>query len=130
MVLNPGELIDTALAGPADRRYVYVWAFEVAPGREPEFLSAYSPSGAWSQLFQRAAGYLETLLLQDQSVPGRFLTVDRWRSQSDRDAFLARFRAEYDALDHACESLTQKETSLGSYWEVVGPAARRQPGGA
>jgi quinol monooxygenase YgiN len=115
------ESIDTA-AGAGPRRYAYAWAFEVVPGREQEFLAAYGPSGAWSQLFRRAAGYIETLLLQDQSVPGRFLTVDRWSSQSARDAFLATFRSEYDALDHACESLTQNETSLGSYWEVVGPA--------
>ena len=113
-------------ANPAQhptQRYVYVWAFDVAPERMQEFLSAYGPSGAWAQLFRRAPGYLETLLLQDQSDPGRFLTIDRWRSQGARDAFLAEFRAEYDALDRACEPLTRHESNLGSYWEVVDPAA-------
>src|SRR5262245_36175176 len=91
------------------QRYVYVWEFRVSPGREQEFLAAYGPSGAWSQLFRRAGGYVETLLLQDQTVPGRFLTIDRWSSQGAHDAFLAQFRAEYEALDLACESLTQHE---------------------
>jgi quinol monooxygenase YgiN len=102
------------------RGYVYVWEFKVAPEREQEFLAAYGPSGAWSSLFQKAAaGYVETLLLQDQSVPGRFVTVDRWHSQDAHEAFLAKFRAEYEALDLACEPLTQHEASLGSYWELI-----------
>lgn len=104
-------------------RYVYVWEFVVAPGREQEFLAAYGPSGAWSVLFRKAPGYIETLLLQDHACPGRFLTIDRWSSQSAHDAFLVRFHAEYEALDRACEALTQHESSLGSYRELVDPAA-------
>jgi quinol monooxygenase YgiN len=107
---------------PPVGRYVYVWEFQVAPERKQEFLAAYGPSGAWSLLFRRATGYVETLLLQDQAHPGRFLTIDRWSSQSARDAFLAEFHAEYEALDRACESLTQHESSLGSYWELIHPA--------
>ena len=103
------------------RRYVYVWEFKVLPEREQEFLAAYGSSGAWSLLFRKAAGYVETLLLQDLAVPARFLTIDRWSSQSARDAFLVEFREEYEALDRACESLTQYESSLGSYWEFIHP---------
>ena len=100
--------------------YVYVWEFRVAPGREADFVAAYGPSGAWAALFRRADGYVETLLLQDRAVPGRFVTVDRWRSGRDHDAFVAAFRAEYDALDRACEALTEHEASLGSYAERAG----------
>ena len=88
------------------------------PEREQEFLAAYGPTGAWSQLFGRAEGYVETLLLRDRSFPGRFLTIDRWSSENHRDAFMAEFRAEYDALDRACASLTEHEASLGSYLEA------------
>ena len=102
-------------------RYVYVWEFKVLPEREKEFLAAYGSSGAWSLLFRKAAGYVETLLLQDQAVPTRFLTIDRWSSQNAHDAFLIAFRAEYEALDRACESLTQDESGLGSYWELIHP---------
>jgi len=105
------------------RRYVYVWEFKVLPEREQEFLAAYGSSGVWSRLFGKAAGYVGTLLLQDRAVPARFLTIDRWSSQSAHDAFLAEFRAEYEALDRACESLTQYESSLGSYWEFIHPGA-------
>jgi quinol monooxygenase YgiN len=110
-----------SLSSPAKARYVYVWEFRVAPERKQEFVAAYGPSGAWSQLFRKAAGYVETLLLQDQSIPGRFLTVDRWSSESAHEAFLVQFGAEYKALDLACEALTQHESSLGSYWELIHP---------
>ena len=53
-------------------------------------------------------------------MPGRFVTVDRWRSGPDHDAFVAACRAEYDALDRACEALTEHEASLGSYAERAG----------
>ena len=109
-----------ALRNPA-KRYVYVWEFRVSPEREQEFVAAYGPSGAWSQLFRRAAGYVETLLLQDQSIAGRFLTIDRWSSQSAHEAFLRQFGAEYKALDLACEALTQHEQNLGSYCELIHP---------
>lgn len=117
MIQRPTEPIQ-----PPARRYVYVWEFRVAPGRVQEFLAAYGPSGAWSLLFRKSAGYIETLLLQDQTVPDRFLTVDRWSSQSAHDAFRAELLAEYEALDRACEPLTESENSLGSYWEVIHPA--------
>ena len=98
-------------------RYVYAWEFRVAPEREADFVAAYGPDGAWAALFRRADGYLETLLLQDREIPGRFVTIDRWASQAAHDAFVAAFRKEYDALDRACEALTDDEANLGSYAE-------------
>jgi heme-degrading monooxygenase HmoA len=118
----------TAEQGTAEH-YAYVWEFLVMPEREREFLAAYGPSGSWSRLFRRAPGYVETMLLQDQTTPGRFLTVDRWSSSSAYDGFRERFEAEYQALDRDCEALTHHEACLGSYWELVRPAgeAERMP---
>ena len=101
-------------------RYVYIWEFRVDPSREAAFIAAYGPTGAWAELFRRADGYIETVLLRDLEVPGRFVTVDRWSSEADHAAFVAAFRPEYDALDRACEALTRHEASLGSYAEHTG----------
>ena len=102
------------------RSQAYVWEFLVAAGREEEFLAAYGPSGAWSMLFRRAPGFIETLLLRDQADPSRFVTIDRWSSATAHDAFRIEYRAEYDALDRSCDALTRHEASLGSY-EETGP---------
>jgi quinol monooxygenase YgiN len=108
--------------GHVPERYVCVWEFHVSPAREKEFVALYGPSGEWAQLFRQAEGYIETLLLRDQQVPGRFLTVDRWRSQRAHDMFLASFGWEYEALDRRCASLTEYEANLGSYWEHLDQA--------
>ncbi len=106
-----------------NNHYVYIWEFEVAPHKQAEFLRTYGPVGSWSALFRQASGYLGTLLLNDQVNPRRYLTVDRWTSAQAHDAFLAKFRAEYEELDRACENLTSHEASLGSYWEHTEPSA-------
>jgi heme-degrading monooxygenase HmoA len=100
-----------------NKHYAYIWEFEVAPRKETEFLRADGPAGLWAALFGKASGYLGTLLLNDQVRPTRYLTIDRWRSAEAHEAFLAQFRAEYEALDRQCEALTMREASLGSYWE-------------
>ncbi len=105
------------------RRHVHVWEYTVPAAQVPAFVATYGPDGAWAALFRRAEGYLETLLLQDPAQPGRYLTIDRWASAAAYDAFRARFGAEYEALDRACEALTEHEASLGTYGELAGPSA-------
>jgi len=46
------------------------------------------------------------------------VTVDRWTSAADYEAFRERFADEYAALDARCEKLTTCEVALGSF-EVV-----------
>jgi len=96
------------------RRHVYIWEFEVQAENQAEFLRHYGPVGTWAQLFRRASGYVETILLQDQKSSTRYLTVDRWASNEAHDAFLQTNRAEYERIDRLCESLTTAERSLGS----------------
>ncbi len=36
--------------------FVILWEFEVKPGGEQSFESAYGPGGAWIQLFRRDPG--------------------------------------------------------------------------
>jgi hypothetical protein len=48
--------------------FVILWEFEVKPGCEQSFESAYGPEGAWTQLFRRDSGFLKTLPLKDPSL--------------------------------------------------------------
>jgi [ribosomal protein S5]-alanine N-acetyltransferase len=107
----------------ANAPYACIWEFEVAPQKQAEFLRAYGPEGAWSDLFGKAGGYIGTLLLSDQCSPTRYLTIDRWRSAEAHAAFLHRFRTEYEELDKRCERFTKREASLGSYEECLAQQA-------
>lgn len=103
--------------------HVYIWEFEVAAESVAEFLRYYGPDGEWARLFRRARGYLGTWLLHDEESPLRYVTVDRWQSKQLHEAFLDEFLLEYNAMDLACESLTERERSLGNFLQVDGDSA-------
>jgi heme-degrading monooxygenase HmoA len=99
--------------------FVYIWQFDVEEARRVEFERHYGPSGSWAALFRRARGYLGTQLLKDQSMPGRYLTVDRWQSAAAYRAFREEFAAAYAELDQQFEKLTREERAIGDYTEVA-----------
>ena len=98
--------------------YVCVWEFTIDDTARGVFERHYGPRGSWAALFGRADGFAGTQLLRDEAAPGRYLTVDRWRSEAAYRAFRTDFAAEYAALDRECEALTRDECALGSFTEV------------
>jgi heme-degrading monooxygenase HmoA len=92
--------------------FVWVWEYEVPADAVPAFRAAYSSHGDWAELFGRAAGYLGTELYHDPHGSGRFLTIDRWRTEQDWLAFRATFGVDYEALDARLAGLSARETSL------------------
>jgi heme-degrading monooxygenase HmoA len=106
--------------------YVIVWVFHPKPGREAEFERAYGPAGDWVALFRGAPGYLGTDLLRATDGTGRYLTADRWESRAAYEAFRVARRAEYEAVDRACEALTASEERVGDYLRIE-PAPRPRP---
>jgi len=101
------------------KQFIYIWAFEVRPGREAEFTHAYGPDGDWERLFRRAPGYLHTELLRDNENRRRYLTIDHWESEAAQRAFPERFAAEFTKIDRACEQFTESETLIGHFTLVV-----------
>jgi heme-degrading monooxygenase HmoA len=97
--------------------FVRLWQYRVPVGRAAEFAAAYGSDGPWTALFARAAGYLGTELYRDvrdvaDATATGWVTVDRWTSRSDWDAFLAGWRADYDALDSELEGIADEEVEL------------------
>jgi heme-degrading monooxygenase HmoA len=95
--------------------YVIVWAFRPRPGREADFERAFGAAGDWVTLFRQAPGFVGTDLLRPVDDSGRYLTVDRWESRTAYEAFRAARRADYEALDRACEALTASEERVGEF---------------
>lgn len=100
-------------------RYAYLWEFTVEPVHVDEFMRHYGPEGSWVALFRTAPGYVNTALLRDTSSAVRFVTIDRWQSESAYRAFRSQRAREYAALDQLCERLTTREVALGEYNEIV-----------
>jgi len=101
-------------------RYTYVWEFQVLSGREAEFERHYGTNGTWARLFAQATGYIETLLLKDSAIAGRYLTVDRWVDEEAYQAFRSAYSRQYEQLDQQCAKLTTAENLVGEFTERVG----------
>ena len=95
--------------------FVVVWQFEISEEKTAAFEAAYSPDGAWAQLFRTSADYRGTELLRDAYIAGNYLTIDRWTSEEAFRAFRKDHDQEYEALDRQCDELTGKETRIGAY---------------
>jgi len=95
--------------------FVILWQFDIAEDHIQGFEAAYGPDGLWAALFRRSSEYLGTELLRDAYVPGRYVTVDRWRGEDAFRAFRAQHDADYEALDRACDALTETETRIGAF---------------
>jgi len=95
--------------------FVVIWQFEIAEEKVPAFEAAYSPDGAWAQLFRTSPDYRGTELLRDAYIPGLYLTIDRWASEDAFRAFRKDHDADYETLDRACDALTSRETRIGAY---------------
>jgi heme-degrading monooxygenase HmoA len=92
----------------------------VKPEHRAVFEEIYAANGAWAQLFKKETGYLGTVLLRDPIDTLRYITIDRWKSSHEYEAFLLHKHADYTAVDAQCAELTQQEALLGK-WEYVTP---------
>ena len=97
--------------------YVRVWRFRPLANCIAAFEEAYGPEGDWARLFRTADGFLGTTLLKGDGNPAEYLTLDRWVSAEDYEAFRRVRNEEFTALDRQCESLTALEEEVGSYEE-------------
>jgi heme-degrading monooxygenase HmoA len=95
--------------------FVVVWQFEVAEEKVAAFEAAYSPEGAWAQLFRTSPDYRGTELLRDAYISRVYLTIDRWVSEEAFRVFRKDHDQEYETLDRACDALTGRETRIGAY---------------
>ncbi|WP_166210864.1 antibiotic biosynthesis monooxygenase family protein [Cognatiluteimonas telluris] len=95
--------------------YTVAWSYRVAAGREAAFEALYGASGAWCRLFAASPAYLGTRLLRDAGEPREYVTLDRWRTRADYEAFLQDNREAYAQIDRAGDALTESEARLGSF---------------
>jgi heme-degrading monooxygenase HmoA len=92
-----------------------IWKFRPPRDREQEFAAAYDGKGTWAALFSKARGYRGTHLLRPIEPGGWWMTVDRWNSQADFDAFQSDFGDQYRALDAELEGLAGDEEFVGAF---------------
>ena len=98
--------------------HVRVWKFRPPEGREQEFADAYSGHGRWAELFDKGEGYRGSTLLRPFEPGGWWLTIDRWDSAADFEAFGHDHGEEYRALDAELEGVAGDERFVGAFEEA------------
>ena len=97
--------------------HVRVWKFRPPTDLEEEFGLAYGADGPWAALFGKAGGYLGTTLYRPDEPGGWWLTIDRWNSASDFNAFGRANGEEYRRLDAELEGVAGEEEFVGAFEE-------------
>jgi heme-degrading monooxygenase HmoA len=92
-----------------------LWEFKVKPGCAGEFEVRYGAEGDWGRLFASAEGFVRTALLRDSERPGRYITIDVWRTRSEFEKFRDANAARYAKIDAACDALTTEERFIGMF---------------
>jgi heme-degrading monooxygenase HmoA len=92
--------------------FVVLWEYEVRAEALAAFEALYGPEGDWVVLFREHAGYVDTALLRDGL---RYLTIDRWTSDTAYEAFLTAAKSRYAQIDAQGDSLTVAERCLGRF---------------
>ncbi len=92
--------------------FVILWEFEVKPGYEERFESAYGSNGTWVQLFQRDPHFRGTRLHPDPSRSHIYFTLDFWDSEISYQNFLSANREAYDETDRSNEGLFVRERQI------------------
>jgi heme-degrading monooxygenase HmoA len=92
-----------------------VWEFIVKEEARGQFELAYGPGGAWSKLFARCPGFRGTTLLRDTKNPRRYLTIDLWDTEAQREQMLAERKEEYTKLDAAFAGWTESKAEVGIF---------------
>jgi heme-degrading monooxygenase HmoA len=92
-----------------------VWEFVVKEEARGRFELAYGPGGAWSKLFARCPGFRGTTVLRDAKNPRRYLTIELWETEAQREQALAEHQAEYADLAAVFREWTQSKTEVGIF---------------
>jgi heme-degrading monooxygenase HmoA len=92
-----------------------VCEFVVKEEARGQFELAYGPGGAWSKLFAQSPGFRGTTLLRDTKNPRRYLMIDLWDTEAQREQVLAERKAEYSSLDAAFGDWTESRIEVGIF---------------
>ena len=97
--------------------HVRIWKFRPPKECEEAFAQSYSGNGRWAELFSRSDGYRGTKLLRPADCGGWWVTLDRWKSAADFEAFGQQFGGEYRSLDEELEGVAGDEEFIGAFEE-------------
>jgi heme-degrading monooxygenase HmoA len=93
--------------------FAALFLYEVEPTSVEAFEAAYGSDGTWARFFAAGDGYAGTELWR--APAGRYVVIDRWRSEAAYEAFLSAHADEYRRRNAAAGRLYLSERVLGRF---------------
>lgn len=92
-----------------------IWEFVVKEEARGRFELAYGPGGAWGKLFAGHPGFRGTTLLRDARNPRRYLVIELWEAEGQRERALAERRDEYLGLEASFAAWAESRAEVGVF---------------
>jgi heme-degrading monooxygenase HmoA len=112
-----------------------VWEYVVKEEAQGYFELAFGPGGAWSKLFGRSAGFRGSTLLREVNDTRRYLLIDVWDTQAQREQALQEQHEVYANVEAGFGEWTESRREVGVFQlqaeGTVRPAGKprgRRPG--
>jgi heme-degrading monooxygenase HmoA len=98
---------------------LFVWQYDVKPGKVEEFEAHHGPDGRWNRFLSRARGYHGITLLRSQDGSS-MLSFDDWRSEALFESYIQdpRNQEEFQLLVAGNRELTSNRREVG--WFELG----------
>lgn len=104
-----------------------VWEISVQEDAQGQFELIFGPGGAWGKLFASAPGFRGTTLLSDTQNPCRFLILETWDSQAQRETALSQNAIAYAHLMEGFTAWAGSRTDLGVFRHRAEAGVRPSP---
>ncbi len=105
----------------------FVCEFVVKEPFRGQFELAFGPGGAWSKLYSRSPGFRGTTVLRDEKNPQRYLTIDLWETEAQREQLLVEHEGDLTEMRVTFVEWTESIVELGTF-RVLAEATVRPRG--
>lgn len=92
-----------------------IWEYIVRDQSRGQFELTFGPGGAWSRIFTGAPGFRGITLLRDLEDMGRYLAIELWNSEIDRDNSISEDNLDYMDLITNLDTWTESKAQVGTF---------------
>jgi hypothetical protein len=92
-----------------------VWEYTVKKEACGRFELLFGPGGAWSNLFARSAGFRGTTLMRDLQDAQRYLVIEIWNDETDRERSINEQQGDYANLEKLLVDWTKSIIKIGIF---------------
>jgi heme-degrading monooxygenase HmoA len=92
-----------------------VWEFIIKETYRGQFELAFGPGGVWSKLYSRSPGFKGTTVLRDTEKHHRYLVIDLWSTEAQRNRALVEQKTEFEDMRTSLAEWTESTTEVGKF---------------